>query len=179
MTSYPSGSRPTFEMCEHDLLERQLQHRIQLSAQRQLNSESHHKLLGIIFEYGLCFNANLEPVRTKCVSRLNIIKILSLSPWKLNSRTLINIYRRALTSSLIDYCSGHHSLLVKTTLQKLQRIQNLAVRSIYRLLMDTPTVMLNFISGIGTVDGGLRYLCNQHLCAAVKHNSELIDRLIK
>ena len=142
-----------------------------------IQHEAHPKLLGTTFDQRLSFNINDDAVRAKCASRLNIIKILAHSSWKLSARTLTNIYR-ALIGSLIDYCASHHSLLARTTLQKLQCIQNAAVRAIYRLPVDTPADVLNSISGLGAVGGRLRYLCNQHLCSAVKHNNELINSLI-
>ncbi|RNA28155.1 hypothetical protein BpHYR1_002010 [Brachionus plicatilis] len=37
----------------------------------------------------LCFNSQVEFIRSRCQDRLNIIKILSHKSWKLNNKTLV------------------------------------------------------------------------------------------
>jgi len=60
------------------------------------------KFLGIVFDERLCFGDQIKYIQDKCLSRLNLIKILSHRTWKLGKNTLINIYR-SLVGSVIDY----------------------------------------------------------------------------
>ena len=143
----------------------------------KIGHEKHPKLLGSELDQRVSFCRNVDVVSRKCASRLNIIKILSHSSWRLDKRTLLNIYR-ALIGSLIDGCAFHHATMAKATLAKLQTIQNSAIRTIFRLPRDTPTANLNAISGLGSVSGRLRFLCNQHLCSAVINRNPLITNLI-
>jgi hypothetical protein len=41
----------------------------------------------------LCFKANANNIKEKCLKRLNIIKILSHPKWKLSTKTLVSLYR--------------------------------------------------------------------------------------
>jgi hypothetical protein len=65
------------------------------------------KFLGIIFDSHLSFESHVKSIKAKCMSRLNIIKILSHRSWKLSKNTLVNIYR-SLIGSLFDYIHFAH-----------------------------------------------------------------------
>jgi hypothetical protein len=60
------------------------------------------KFLGIVFDERLCFGDQVKYVQDKCLSRLNLIKILSHRTLKLGEKTLINSYRY-LIGSVMDY----------------------------------------------------------------------------
>ena len=102
--------------------------------------------LGIKFDENLCFNSQVEFIRSRCEDRLNIIKILSHKSWKLSHKTLVRIYN-ALIGSIIDYSFFTLSLMAPTNLQKLQVLQNISIKSIYRLPYDTPSdLFLRFLN---------------------------------
>ncbi|RNA12135.1 RNA-directed DNA polymerase from mobile element jockey-like, partial [Brachionus plicatilis] len=61
-----------------------------------------NKFLGLYFDETLCFDKQIKEVKTKCMNRLNIIKILSSKNWKLNHNTLASLYK-ALIGSILDY----------------------------------------------------------------------------
>ena len=60
----------------------------------------------------------------------------------LNSKTLATLYK-ALIGSILDYSFPCINLISNTNLNKLQTIQNAAVRSILKLKHDTPTNVLH------------------------------------
>ncbi|RNA15652.1 hypothetical protein BpHYR1_042430 [Brachionus plicatilis] len=46
-------------------------------------------MISIKFDESLCFNSQVEFIRSRIQDRLNIIKILSHKSWKLNGKTLV------------------------------------------------------------------------------------------
>ena len=118
--------------------------------------------LGITFDEGLCFNKHFANLRVRALKRLNIIKIFSHKSWHLNYSTLKNIYR-ALIGSIFDYSFFSIACVSETNLGLIQRVQNRAIRTIYKLKWDTPTDSLFSISSILLIKDrflqlGVRYL---------------------
>jgi hypothetical protein len=60
--------------------------------------------LGITLDEKLKFRSHIDQIKKKSTSRLNIIKILSHSSWKLSKTTLINLYN-TIIRSLFEYSS--------------------------------------------------------------------------
>ena len=68
----------------------------------------------------------------KVKKRLNLLRILSFKKhWQLNKRTLINIYK-SLVRSIIDYSAYLSSFISDSFTEKLERIQNSALRIIFK-----------------------------------------------
>ena len=102
--------------------------------------------LGIKFDESLCFNKQIEFIRSRCRDRIDIIKILSHKSWKLSKKTLTSIYN-ALVGSIIDYSFFVFNVVSKTNFYKLQVIQNKCFKSIYHLPFDTPSYLFfNFLN---------------------------------
>ena len=75
-------------------------------------------------------------MQTKCLSRLNIIKILSHKFWRLSEKTLVSIFN-SLVRSVLDYSFFITPTLAESNLEILQRIQNKALRSILKPSWET------------------------------------------
>ena len=103
--------------------------------------------LGITFDEKLSFNPHFENLRTRALKRLNIIKIFSHRSWHLNSKTLTNIYR-ALIGSIFDYSFFAVAVVSDRSLGLIQRVQNRALRCIFKLKWDSPTKDLFPASGV-------------------------------
>ena len=103
--------------------------------------------LGITFDEKMCFNNHFLNLRARALKRLNIIKIFSHKSWHINSKTLINIYR-ALIGSIFDYSFFSAACVSETSLGLIQRIQNRAIRCIFKLNWDSSSKELFHISGI-------------------------------
>ena len=93
------------------------------------------------------FPQKFENLRGRALSRLNIIKIFSHTSWHLSSKTLTCIYR-ALIGSMFDYSFFTVANVFESSLGLVQRMQNKAIRCIYRLDWDSPTKDLFQISGV-------------------------------
>ena len=142
----------------------------------QIEHQKTPKLLGVTFDQHLTFSTHVDNIRAKCMSRMNIIKIISHRSWKLSKATLVNIYR-ALIGSLLDYSSFMHSCLSAENTRKLQVIQNTAIRTIHHLKKDTSVTQLSLMHGLGQVKSRQLFLTNNFLCNATKNNNKFIINL--
>lgn len=75
------------------------------------------KFLGITLDSRMSFNKCVEETYDKCLSRLRIIKILSHKSWKLEQKTLINIYK-SLIRTIIDYVAIVFPVFCETNKKK-------------------------------------------------------------
>jgi hypothetical protein len=94
--------------------------------------------LGVTFDERLSFNTHYANLRARALKRLNIIKFFSHRSWRIDVNTLINIYR-ALIGSVFDYSFFTVTSTSDTSLSLVQRVQNRAIRCIFRLEWDSPT----------------------------------------
>ena len=112
----------------------------------KLNCESipydpNPQFLGITFDEHLCFNKHIDILKDRALKRIKIIKLISHNSWHLNSKTLTNIYN-ALVGSIFLYSFFMVANASETNLEKLQKIQNQAVRHIFKLGQKYPTHLL-------------------------------------
>ena len=143
----------------------------------QIEHEKTPKLLGVTFDQHLTFSTHVSNIRANCMSRLNIIRIISHKSWKLSKITLVNVYR-ALIGSLLDYSCFMHSCLSAENTRKLQVIQNMAIRIIYHLKRDESVTELGLKHGLGQVKSRQLFLTNNFLCSATKNNNNFITNLV-
>ena len=148
----------------------------------RLNSESipynpKPVFLGITFDESLCFNTHFENLRARALSRLNIIKIFSHKSWHLTKKTLTCIYR-TLVGSIFDYSFFAVACVSETSLGLVQRVQNRAIRCIYRLEWESPTNELFPTSGVLNVKERLLQLGARFLTKAIKRQNPFICPLI-
>jgi len=133
--------------------------------------------LGDTFDERLCFNMHFENLRTRALSRLNIIKIFSHSSWHLTKKTLTNIYC-ALIRSIFDYSFFSVACVSNTNLERVQKIQNRSIRCIYRLKWDSPTCDLFPTSGILFLRERLLQLGARYLTKAIRRSNPFICPLV-
>jgi hypothetical protein len=86
--------------------------------------------IGIHFDALLNFSQHVKNIVNRANKRLNIIKILSSPTWKLNKNTLVNIYK-TLMRSILDYSAILILHLSQLQINKLQTVQNKAIKQIY------------------------------------------------
>ena len=120
--------------------------------------------MGISFDEYLCFHVHFVNLRARSLKRLNIIKIFSHSYWHLSKKTLIYIYR-SLIDSIFDYSSFSVACVSKTSIGRIQAVQNRAIRIILGLKWDSPTNELLNLSGVLSIEQrqyqlGCRYVLN-------------------
>ena len=85
------------------------------------------KFLGLIFDSKLSFRPHIDYLRRKCQKSLNLLKVVSKLDWGGDRKTLLRIYRSLIRSKL-DYGSIIYGSARKSYLQKLEPIQNQALR---------------------------------------------------
>ena len=125
--------------------------------------------LGITFDEFLNFGKHTDDLLRRARKRLNIIKIFSHKSWHLSNVTLKGIYN-AIIGSIFTYSFFAVARIAKTNLDRLQRVQNRAIRSIYRLEWNSPTDQIHSISNLVPVRDRLVSLGERYLTKAVYNN---------
>ena len=129
--------------------------------------------LGVIFDESLCFNKHFVGLRARGIKRLNIIKIFSHRSWYISKQTLIQIYR-SLIGSIFDYSFFTIANVSTTNLKSVQRVQNRAIRCIFKLDWDSPSKDLGKISGLLTIYQRFYQLGGRYLVKNLYRGSNLL-----
>ena len=103
--------------------------------------------LGIIFDEYLCFNEHYKMLETRAIKRLNIIKIIRHKSWCLSYNTLTRVFL-SLIGSIFAYSFFTLANVSISNLNRLQVIQNRAIRLIYRLDWNSLSSSLSSIGKI-------------------------------
>ncbi len=142
--------------------------------------ETHPIFLGITLDKYLTFNKHFSRLIKKSQNRLNIIKILSNKSWPLNQKILFNIYK-SLIGSIFDYSFFCSPCLCHTRTEKIQVIQNTAIRNILKLKYDTPSEILRHSSKpyiIIPIKERAYELNNKYIIRTIEVSNPLIVQLI-
>ena len=134
--------------------------------------------LGITFDEFLNFRVHVEGLTIRARQRLNIIKIFSHKSWNLSHETLKGIYN-ALIGSLFVYSFFTVARIAETNLDRLQKVQNRAIRSIYRLEWTSPTDLIHSMSNLLLVRERLIEIGKKYLPKAVGNNSNVCLLLVE
>ena len=105
--------------------------------------------------------------------RLNIIRVLSHKSWKLDQSTLIQIYN-TLIRSLFDYSSIFSSALSELQINKLQIIQNNALRAILKKKRDTKIKVLHQLTNCITIKDRLKNLSSKYITSNILNENPII-----
>lgn len=90
--------------------------------------ERRPKLLGVTFDTMYCFGPHIEKTVNKVKSKLNILKSLTGTDWGQNKEIMLTTYK-AICRSNLEYGSHIWSpIITPTNWDKLQRLQNCALR---------------------------------------------------
>ncbi|XP_044744603.1 uncharacterized protein LOC123306596 [Coccinella septempunctata] len=111
-----------------------------------IENVTNHCFLGMIFDSKLTWKAHIERLKTDCLKRLNIMKALANSQWGADEQTLLTIYRTLIRSKL-DYGCIIYASASRTTLEKLNSIQNTALRLATGALRASPSLSLHRETG--------------------------------
>ena len=144
---------------------------------KQIGYQNNPLFLGIIFDKHLNFNLHYESLRKRALSRLNIIKIFSHKSWHLNHKTLLSIFT-ALVGSIFDYSFFTLANVSKTKYERVQRIQNTAVKCIFKLPRRHPSSELNSISQLLPFEQRHLVLGCRYVTKALNKNA-FISELVK
>ena len=141
-----------------------------------LNNEP--TFLGLRFDKYFTFKNQIKHIRSSCIKRINILKVLSYKSWQMNSQTLITLYK-SLIRSLIDYSLFLFPILTKTNKKKLQSIQNNALTIIFRKNYDYDAQILHDISKIDNLEIRSKQLNLNYINNATSSNNPLFVDLVR
>ena len=85
------------------------------------------KFLGLIFDNKLNFKAHIDATRKKCVSPMNLLKVLSHFDWGADRKILLQLFR-SLIRSKIDYGLVVYGAARPSYIQKLESVHNAGLR---------------------------------------------------
>ena len=129
----------------------------------QLPLDRNPKILGVTFDPHFHFHRHVEAIEERAKQRLSLLKALTGTSWGQQKETLIATYK-ALIDSLFSYAAPiWYPNASKTSVNKLQTIQNSALRVATGCLMMSPIDHLHVEAEILTVKEHLDMLCSQAL----------------
>jgi len=105
------------------------------------------KFLGIILDSKLNWCHHITELKKKCLGRLNLLKMLNGSSWGADRKCLLRLYKTHLRS-ILDYSSIIYGSASSGILQKLDVIQNQALRICTGALRSSPISSLHVETNI-------------------------------
>ena len=102
--------------------------------------------LGVVFDNSLRFHKHILYLRDECHRRLNALKHLSHTSWGADSKTLLRIYT-ALIKSKIEYGVEAYGSTCQSNRNKLDPIQNSALRIATGAFKTSPIISLEVLTG--------------------------------
>ena len=122
------------------------------------------------FDPHFCFHKHVEDVIKRAKPRLNILKLLTGTDWGQQKETILNTFK-SLISSLITYAAPiWFSNTSTSNINRLQTIQNSALRIATGCVKMTPIDHLHTEAKVLKVDEHLKLLCSQHLATCLQPN---------
>ena len=104
---------------------------------------SNPTILGLTFDLKLKYSTHTSNTITKAKKTLNLLKLLTSTHWGKSKETLITTYKTLLLP-IIEFANTIWSPIISfTSLNKLQKIQNAALRTITGCTIDTNTQHLH------------------------------------
>lgn len=125
----------------------------------------------------MCFNKHLFNLRVRALKRLNIVKIFSHKSWHLSVKTQVNVFRASI-GSIFDYSFFSLASVSDTNFGLIQRVQNRAIRCIFKLNWDSPTNYLFYLSDILTVKQRFIQLGCKYMIRALRSKNPLFSVLL-
>ena len=105
------------------------------------------KLLGMIFDTKLLWDAHITNLIDRCKKDINLLRLVSATTFGADKLTLLNLYK-SLILSKIDYGTQAYFSAQKSSLKKLDLIQNTALRIITGARKTTPINALEVECGL-------------------------------
>ena len=132
--------------------------------------ERHPKILGVTFDPHLCFHKHVNNIVERAKPRLSILKALCGTSWGQDKETLITTFK-ALIDSLFMYAAPvWFPNTSSSSIQKMQRIQNSALRIATGCVRMSPIDHLHTESRVLKVVDHLKMICSQFLATSLHPN---------
>lgn len=132
-----------------------------------------HKYLGMWIDKKLNFKKHITETTNKAKKKINILKMLSRKKGGTHPTTLGNI-NKAIVRSQLDYGITIYSAACKTDLQKIEKVQNLSLRTAFRYLQSTPNHILYAETGELPFKYRAQYLAMKEILKNLYYNNSPI-----
>ena len=121
------------------------------------------KILGVTFDPHLCFHKHIESIVNRAKPRLNILKLLTGTDWGQQRETIVATFK-SLIGSILNYAAPvWFPNTSQTSINRLQIIQNSALRIATGCVRMTPIDHLHTETKTLKVEEHLKMLCSQYL----------------
>ena len=137
-----------------------------------------HKHLGIWIDHKLTFKAHITHTVNKAKKKINILKMLSRKKGGCHPKVLQRI-SNSIVRSQLDYGLTIYSKACKTDLSRLEKVQNLAIRTSCRYLQSTPNHVLYTEVGEFPLQYRAQYLAYKELLKTLYFETSPITNHLK
>ncbi|GFO36149.1 reverse transcriptase-like protein [Plakobranchus ocellatus] len=104
------------------------------------------RYLGVSLDPRLCLRRHIEEVANSVRERIRILQKLDGTNWGVTPKSLRTIYV-SFTRAVLEYANPVLNLASRTSLEKLDRVQNAALRLVLGALRSTPIAILELATG--------------------------------
>ena len=130
--------------------------------------ERNPRILGVTFDPLLTFNKHIESLCTRVIPRINLLKHLSASNWGQQVETMTITYKLLIRSILHYAAPVWFPNAAPSNIEKLQRIQNQALRIATGCIKRTPIDHLHEETKVLLIKDHLEMLSKQFLARALQ-----------
>ena len=126
-------------------------------------------LLGLTITKTFTFQSHIKMAISKANRRLNLLRLLSSTNWGCEPKIIMQLYKQYVRP-VLEY--GAIALLSapKTTLEKIQLVQNKAIKIAYRLPWCTSTRKIHQLAEIETIENRFQSLANKFMHSLEEHS---------
>ena len=103
--------------------------------------------LGVMMDSSLTWTPHIKKLRSDCLRKLGLLKSISRQTWGADSKTLLRLYTLLIKPKL-EYGSEAYSSACMSQMNKLEPIQNQAIRTAIGAFKSSPIASMQIISGI-------------------------------
>lgn len=128
-----------------------------------------HKYLGIWIDQKLNFKTHITETVNKAKKKINILKMLSRKKGGCHPNTLQKI-NNSIIRSLFDYGISIYSSACKTDFNRIEKVQNLSIRTSLRYLQSTPIHVIYAESGELPLKYRAQYLTFKEILKTIYYN---------
>ena len=133
---------------------------IKLEGQR-IKTTKNPKILGLTFDPKLTFSEHIKNVENASKGNLRLIKALSGTTWGQQQETLTNTYKQYNRPAIEYACTSWSPIISKTNEDKLQRIQNAALRCATGHTKDTNVIHLHTETKVLPLNQHMKMIASQ------------------
>lgn len=135
------------------------------------------KFLGIIFDRKLRWNKHIAAIKKKSSKATNILKAFAGVKWGAHPNYIINIYK-GYVRAILEWGFSYYGNACQTTLNKLEPVQNSAIKICLGLLKGTPTFNALKAANIPPLKSRRQLLMDQYILkVAINKKHQLNPKL--